>query len=156
VDAILSADLVILGPGSLYTSLVPNIVIAEIGAALRQTAGQVVLIANIVSERGEAAGLQLADHLRVLQDHAGGPFIDAVLVHEGPIDAAVLARYRAEGAVPLRWSGDSFGGVRVLRKNLIGAGPKLRHDSEATCQSLFELWSDHSTAAGLNRQVNAR
>jgi uncharacterized cofD-like protein len=156
VDAILSADLVILGPGSLYTSLVPNIVIAEIGAALRQTAGQVVLIANIVSERGEAAGLQLADHLRVLQDHAGGPFLDAVLVHEGPIDAAVLARYRAEGAVPLRWSGESFGGVRVLRKNLIGAGPKLRHDSEATCQSLFELWSDHSTAAGLHRQVNAR
>jgi uncharacterized cofD-like protein len=144
VDAILSADLVILGPGSLFTSLVPNLVIDEIGAALRQTAGQVILVANLVSERGEAAGLDLADHVRVLDEHTGGPFLDGVLVHDGALDAAILARYREEGAVPLRWPNAPESGVRILRKNLIAGGPKLRHDSEATCQGLFELWSECS------------
>jgi uncharacterized cofD-like protein len=156
VESILSADLVILGPGSLYTSLVPNLVIAEIGAALRQTPGQVVVVANLVSERGEAAGMNLADHLRILQEHVGGPFLDGALVHEGPIDAGTLARYRAEGAVPLRWSDESERGIRILRKNVIGTGPKLRHDPEATCQGLFELWSGCSADLGLHRRVDAR
>ena len=150
VEAILSAELVVIGPGSLYTSLVPNVVIADIGAALRETAALVVLVANIVSERGEAAGLNLSDHIQVLQEHAGGPFLDAALIHDGPIDAEVLARYRAEGAVPLRCSDEVEQGVRILRKNLIGGGPKLRHDPEATCRSLFELWSERSKDIGLH------
>jgi uncharacterized cofD-like protein len=147
VDAILEADLIVLGPGSLFTSLVPNLVVAEIGAALRQTAGQVVLVANLVSERGEAAGLDLADHVRVLEEHAGGPFIDALLAHDAPIDAEVLMRYRSEGAAPLRWTGQRDSGFRVLRKDLAADGLKLRHDPQATFDGLMDLWADRSRAA---------
>ncbi len=145
-EAILDAELVVLGPGSLFTSLVPNVVVREIGAALRETGALVVLVANLVSERGEAAGLDLADHIRVLEDHAGGPFLDAALVHDGPIDSDVAARYRQEGAAPLRSSGERERGVRILRRRLAADGPKLRHDPEATCRGLFELWSDHKEA----------
>jgi uncharacterized cofD-like protein len=141
VDAILSADLVILGPGSLYTSLVPNLVVSEIGTALRQTSGQVVLAANLVSERGEAAGLHLADHIHVLEDHVGGQFLDAVLVNDGPVDPEILSRYREEGALLLEWRQKSDAGLRILTKNLIAEGPKLRHDPRATCEGLLELWS---------------
>src|SRR5262249_18394559 len=95
VDAIMTADLVILGPGSLYTSLVPNLLVAEIGAALRQTSARRVLVANLVSERGEAADLRIGDHIAILEEHAGGPIFDAVLVNDGAIDEAVSARYRA-------------------------------------------------------------
>ena len=156
VDAILEAELVILGPGSLYTSLVPNLVVAEIGAALRDTAGTVVLVANLVSERGEAAGLQIADHLRVLEEHAGGPFLDAVLIHDGQIDADILERYQAEGASPLRSSSGLGDGIKILRKHLIAEGPKLRHDPEATCAGVFQLWSDCSAGDGRRQPVDAR
>jgi len=156
VDAILEADLVVLGPGSLYTSLVPNLVVAEIGSALRHTPAHVVWVANLVSERGEAAGLQLADHLRVLEEHAGGRFLDSVLLHEGPIDAGAVSRYRAEGVAPLRWPAGPAPGVRVLRMNLIAAGPKLRHDPDATREGLLNLWSGGSAGVGSRRSVEAR
>ena len=155
VEAILDAELVILGPGSLFTSLVPNLVVAEIGQALRETEGKVVLVANLVSERGEAAGLQIADHLRILEDHAGGPFLDAVLIHDGPIDADTLARYRAEGATPLQSSGGLGDELRILRTSLIAEGSKLRHDSEATCAGVFRLWSDCAVGAERRQPVDA-
>ena len=154
VDAILEADLVVLGPGSLYTSLVPNLVVAEIGSALRHTPAHVAWVANLVSERGEAAGLQLSDHLRVLEEHAGGSFLDSILVHDGPIDSSALSRYRAEGTAPLRWSGPTPRGVTLLKKSLIAMGPKLRHDPEATCQGLLALWSGRARAAGSHRSAD--
>ena len=151
VEAIQEADLVVLGPGSLYTSLVPNLVVAEIGSALRHTRGHVALVANLVSERGEAMGLQLADHVRVLEEHAGGKFLDSILVHDGPIDAAAVSRYRAEGVAPLQWTDGAVPGVQVLRKNLLAAGPKLRHDPEATCEGLLDLWSVWSARGASER-----
>lgn len=156
VDAILNADLVILGPGSVYTSLVPNLVVEEIGSALRRTSGHVLLVANLVSEHGESAGLQIADHIRILEEHAGGPFVDAVLVHAGPIEASVLARYEAEGAAPLRWSTGFGDGIPNLLRNLTSVGPKLRHDPQATCEGLLELWSACSARSELQQPVDAR
>ena len=141
VEAIMSADLVVLGPGSLYTSLVPNLLVPEIGAALRKTAARRVLVANLVSERGEAADLGIREHIEILEEHAGGAIFDAVLVNDGVIDEAVSARYRAEGPTPLSWEDTLQHPVRVLRKDLIAEGVKLRHDPDATCDGLFELWS---------------
>ncbi len=140
VDAVTRADLVVLGPGSLYTSIVPNLVVREVGEALRRTGASVILVANLVSERGEAAGLGLPDHLDVIHEHAGGEFVDAAVVHEGPIDAATLDRYRAEGAHPLVWPERGPRGVRVVRRNLLAAGPKLRHDPIETAAAVIDAW----------------
>jgi len=94
VEAILDADLVVLGPGSLYTSIVPNLVVEEVGEALRKTRAPVILVANLVTEKGESAGLSLADHLAVIEEHAGGRIVDAVVVHEG---ASTRRRWPATG-----------------------------------------------------------
>ncbi|HKQ60614.1 MAG TPA: uridine diphosphate-N-acetylglucosamine-binding protein YvcK, partial [Candidatus Polarisedimenticolaceae bacterium] len=153
IEAIVDADLIVLGPGSLYTSLVPNLVVEAIGEALRETAAPLVLVANIVSERGEAAGLDLRDHIRVIEEHAGGPLVDAVLVHEGPIDALTLDRYREEGAVPLAWPETGGMPQRVLRRNLLAAGPKLRHDPVATAEGVRAAWVDLTSGARAGWQV---
>ena len=141
LEAIQEADLVVLGPGSLYTSLVPNLVVQGVGKALAATRGVVVLVANLVTERGEAAGLDLADHLAVVERHAGQPVVDAVLAHEGEIDEATLLRYEEEGTSPLTWGERGYGNVRVFRKNLLAPGPKLRHDPRATAEGLIEAWA---------------
>jgi len=103
-----------------------------------------VLVANLVSERGECAGLDLADHLRLVEEHAGGPVVDAVLVHDGAVDAGTLDRYRAEGATPLAWTGPDPLRPRVLRRGLRADGKKLRHDPGATAQGLIEAWREIS------------
>lgn len=150
VEAILAADLVVIGPGSLYTSVVPTLILEAVGDALRRTRAARVLVGNLVSERGEASGLDLRDHLGVIRRHAGGSVVDAMLVHDDPIDRATLERYRSEGASPLDWAAGSLDEVRVLRAHLLGEGPKLRHDPDRTAQALVRVWHEVRESVKVN------
>lgn len=81
VEAIMNADMVVLGPGSLYTSILPNLMIEEIGEALCQTDAEVVYICNIMTQLGETEGFTDAEHVKVLHEHLGDHFVDTVLVN---------------------------------------------------------------------------
>ena len=142
VETIASADLVVIGPGSLFTSVLPNLALDEVSRALRQTEAIRVLVANLVCDCGEASGLELHDHLQVIHRHAGERIVDAMLVHEGPIDVETLDRYRAEGAMPLGTRESSIDGVRVVRRNLLAPGRMLRHDPAATAAGLVAAWKE--------------
>ncbi|HXV75021.1 MAG TPA: uridine diphosphate-N-acetylglucosamine-binding protein YvcK [Candidatus Polarisedimenticolaceae bacterium] len=144
VEAIVQADLVVIGPGSLFTSVLPTLVLDDVARALRDTRAVRVLVGNLVSERGEAAGLTLDDHVRIIEAHAGGAVVDAILVHHGSIDDATLARYQAEGASPLVLQDGGPAGPRVIRRNLLAEGVKLRHDPAATAAGLLLAWHELS------------
>ena len=81
VNTILESDMIVLGPGSLFTSILPNIVIEEIGKALLETKAEVAYVCNIMTQRGETEHFTDSDHVEVLQRHLGRPFIDTVLVN---------------------------------------------------------------------------
>lgn len=81
VSAIMEADMIVLGPGSLFTSILPNLVIPEIAQALVETKAEVVYVCNIMTQRGETEHFTDADHVRVLNRHLQKPFIDTVLVN---------------------------------------------------------------------------
>ena len=81
VEAIEQADLIVLGPGSLYSSILPNLMIEEIGQAIKRTQAEVVYICNIMTQLGETEQFSDADHVRVLHEHLGQAFIDTVLVN---------------------------------------------------------------------------
>ena len=85
VEAILNADLVVLGPGSLYTSILPNLLVEEIGEAIGRTTAEVVYICNIMTQLGETENFTDADHVNVLHEHLKRPFIDTVLVNIGEV-----------------------------------------------------------------------
>lgn len=150
VEAIQAADLVVIGPGSLFTSVLPNLVLADVARAVRETRAVRVLVGNLVSEPGEREELGLADHLRLVERHAGGAVVDALLVHEGTIDNRTLARYKEEGAKPLGL-GDNVRGLHVVRRNLLAEGPKLRHDPRATAEGLLVAWRKAVRAQGVTR-----
>jgi len=150
VDAILAADLVVIGPGSLFTSVLPNLVLADVARAVRETRAARVLVANLVSERG-AATAELEQHVRLVEAHAGGAVVDALLVHEGSIDDGTLRRYREEGAAPLEFHADEVRDVRVFRRNLLAEGRKLRHDPRATAEGLLAAWRELSRTQGVTR-----
>ncbi|MGT2845999.1 YvcK family protein [Streptococcus massiliensis] len=81
VQTIMESDMVVLGPGSLFTSILPNLVIEEIGQALLETEAEVAYVCNIMTQRGETEHFSDSDHVAVLQSHLGRPFIDTVLVN---------------------------------------------------------------------------
>jgi 2-phospho-L-lactate transferase/gluconeogenesis factor (CofD/UPF0052 family) len=100
----------------------------------------VVLVANLVSEPEETHELDAAAHLRLIEQHAGGSFLDAVLVHQGAIESRLLERYEAEDSHPLPWPDVVESSVGVHRRDLVGPGPKIRHDPLATSEALIEVW----------------
>lgn len=84
--AIMQADAVVLGPGSLFTSILPNLMIPNLGEAVRETKAEVIYICNIMTQRGETDHFSDADHVRVINRHLGGHFIDTALVNGAKID----------------------------------------------------------------------
>ena len=102
VEAIATAEVVVLGPGSLYTSLLPNLLVPGLARALAASEATVVLVANLRQQPGETEGMDLVDHLEALHTHAPGVRVDVLLAHEGPAP-------RGEGA-PLTVDRDRLAG----------------------------------------------
>ncbi|WP_283583810.1 gluconeogenesis factor YvcK family protein [Limosilactobacillus difficilis] len=85
ISAIMNADEIVLGPGSLFTSILPNLMIKNVGEAVRKTKAEVIYVCNIMTQKGETDNFTDADHVRVLNQHIGQNFIDTVLVNIQPI-----------------------------------------------------------------------
>ena len=121
VEAILDADVVILGPGGLYTSIIPNLLVRGIADAIKQANCRTIYIANVMSQPGKTDGYSLSDHIREIKKYGGFP-VDYVLVNDREVSPAVLATYEQEGATQILFdpeesdevSAVSFGGGREL------------------------------------------
>jgi len=98
LKAIREADLIVLGPGSLYTSVLPNLLVSGLRDEIARAKAPCVYVCNIMTEPGETDNYTVADHLRVIMEHAGEDLVDAVLAAKEQIPKHVLERYWAEGA----------------------------------------------------------
>lgn len=147
VDAILSADVVLLGPGSLYTSILANLLIPGIRRAVCETGALVVLPLNLMTQPGESDGLGADDHLRAIERHAEPGLVDVVLVHDRPLPADRLAAYKALGSEPV-WgeaNGETMGPVRVERRDLLAPGELIRHDPARLAGAVLDLACGRTT-----------
>jgi uncharacterized cofD-like protein len=105
VLAILQADLILLAPGSLYTSTIASLLIAELRSAVLRTGLPVIYVANLMTEPTESAGMDLEDHVAAIQAFAGFP-LRVVLGNTTPLPGNLLRRYLKEGSTPMpRWPG---------------------------------------------------
>jgi len=140
--AIINADLVVVGPGSLYTSVLPNLLIDGVASTLSAVGGERVLVANLMTQPGETDGLSLDDHLRVLREHTGRDLFDYVLLNTTPPTAAQLARYRAEGAELLRHDRPlpSAGGAKSIEADLLDtSSDHVRHDADKLAAAILAI-----------------
>ncbi|MBA2175630.1 YvcK family protein [Halobacillus locisalis] len=142
VHAIKSADLIIISPGSLYTSILPNIIIPEIGEALRETKADVTYICNVMTQEGETSEYTAADHLQALFDHIGNDVIQSVVVHNQPIEQKYKKAYARENAEPVIYDIDRIKsmGIKVIEEDIIDhSQPMLRHDTSKLAQLLHSM-----------------
>lgn len=139
--ALREADLIALGPGSLYTSILPNLLIPGIREAVRDSPAQVVLLLNLMTQPGETDEMSALDHLDAIERHAGEGLVNAVVVHDGPLPPRRLREYAQTGAHPVTVEEKEIEarGVQVLPRDLLAEGPLLRHDPDKLSRAVLEL-----------------
>lgn len=102
IDSIMDADIVLLGPGSLYTSIIPNLLVTDISQALKKTKAEVVYILNIMTQPGETNGYSVTDHVAAIIDHANSNIIDKIVVNSKEVDKYAKYRYKSiENSTPI-------------------------------------------------------
>jgi uncharacterized cofD-like protein len=140
LDAIAAADLIVLGPGSLFTSTLPPALVDGVTASLRSTRARIVYVVNLMTEAGETDGFDAWDHVETLERHLGR-WPDLVVVNDAPIDADRLAAYEHEGAFPVHVDAERLRSVGVvpIAAPLVGAGPHAQHDAQALARLLVGL-----------------
>jgi uncharacterized cofD-like protein len=145
VEAILAADVITLGPGSLYTSLVTNLLVKGIGDALRAAQGLRVFVCNLMTQANESVHLTASQHIERIYEHTGGPIFDYALVNAAPISEEARTRYAAEGAEQIETDIERIEalGVRCIPGNFLYAHGVLRHDYERVADVLLELGRKH-------------
>jgi uncharacterized cofD-like protein len=141
VEAIEHADLVLLGPGSLYTSILPNLLIASIRRAVAESPAPVVLLLNLMTQPGETDGMDGMAHLAALRQQAQDPLVDAVLVNSRPPSPELVRRYADLGAAPVTIDRAAFeaAGVEVIETELLADGDLVRHDSAKLARAVVDL-----------------
>lgn len=146
VQALTEADLIVLGPGSLYTSIVPNLLIPGIRAAIAASSAPTVLVANLMTQPGETDDMSLLDHLEAIWKHAGEELIDTVLLNRTPLERSVVEHYREAGATPVVSDADAIAahGVTVVEADLLASGELVRHDPERLATALLDLLAERS------------
>jgi uncharacterized cofD-like protein len=140
IEAIQQADVILMGPGSLYTSIIPNLLIPEIAHAVARSKAPRVYIANLMTQPGETTHYALGDHLRAIAHHVRGRVVDAVVANLQSVSPEVVRRYRAEGAEPVFLDRASVlkMKVRLVTGNLVEEHGVLRHNSARLARLLFD------------------
>lgn len=148
LEAIARADVITLGPGSLYTSLLPNLLVNGIPEAIRQSAAVKIYIGNIMTQPGETFGFSAADHVRAVIEHCSDFPFDYFLCNLTPISAIQKQTYLAENAAQIDIDVEEVAslGVLLVFKDLLAADhDKVRHDPKKLSQAIFELVLSHAS-----------
>jgi uncharacterized cofD-like protein len=142
IRAIEEADVIVLGPGSLYTSVLPNLLVPGVVKAIEKAKARKVYICNVMTQSGETDQYTAADHLQAIIDHCGTELVDEVIVHGSPVSAEVQARYAEEGAVPVVIDEERLQslGISVIRDHFVTElGNMLRHDAIKVSKAILRV-----------------
>jgi uncharacterized cofD-like protein len=139
--AIAAADVITLGPGSLFTSVVPNLLVEGVAAAIQRSQAARAYFVNLMSQPGETDGFLASDHIRAIYRHAGRKFLDYAVVNIRPITPAVKKRYARAEAQPVENDIDAIlkMGVKILAGSLAKRGDKARHEPLTTAAVVMKL-----------------
>ena len=149
LEAIVQADLITIGPGSLFTSLVPNLLVRGIPEAVAASRAVKVFVCNLMTEANESLGLSAADHIRVLHEHARLRVVDYAMVNRTPVPSDLKAKYAAEGGSQIEVDVaaiEKLGAKVILGDYLETAEGVARHATDRLAHDLLRLASQAAAA----------
>jgi uncharacterized cofD-like protein len=165
LDAIRDADIITIGPGSLYTSIIPNLLVDGIVEAMRASDALKVYICNIMTQPGETDNFSVADHLRVLFEYSPALFLDYVVVNSTPISPELKKKYLDDGAAQVEFDPPILAGLEGQLHSNLGVGPRVgsfqliyrdllqeehlvRHDPDKLARLLLEIHQTERLTVG--------
>jgi uncharacterized cofD-like protein len=145
LEAIAQADLITIGPGSLFTSLIPNLLVRGISEAIVASSAIKVYICNLMTQANESLDLTAADHIRALNRHAQQQLFDYAFINRTPVSAELLAKYKLEGACQITNDLDTIEklGVIPVLGDYIEEDGVARHNTTRVARDLMQLASQH-------------
>lgn len=147
VQAIQEADLILLGPGSLYTSVIPNLLVDGIVDAVCASPAMKMYICNIMTQEGETEGMTASDHVAALFRHGAPGLMDICLVNSATVDPGLIARYQAEGASPVAVDEEKINalGVELVERPLASENSDFaRHSFARLAEAVMEIYRDRA------------
>ena len=152
LEAIASADLITLGPGSLYTSLITNLLVSGIPEALAASSATRVYVCNLMTQANESLGLTASQHIEKILDHAGSQIFDYALSNTAPILPATVAQYARFGQTPIEADLERIRslGVEPITGNFVHEGEVLRHSYDFVAETILNLDRRTETSAVLS------
>jgi uncharacterized cofD-like protein len=141
LDAIARADLITFGPGSLFTSVIPNLLVSGVPKAIRQSRALKAYFVNLMTQPGETTNFSASDHVLAVYGHAGGKLLDSVVVSVSKISTALRRRYAEQNSAPIENDIRALEGMglEVIGADLVQKGRKVRHDPAAIARVAVEL-----------------
>lgn len=142
IQAIKQADLIVIGPGSLYTSILPNLLVPGIGEAVCKSKAKKVYICNLMTQAGETQDYTASDHIQAIYSHMNCSFIDCILVNNQEIPQNVQDRYKEEFAKPVVFDVGSLErlGVKIVQGQIFNfEGNSIRHDTKKVARMLYQM-----------------
>ena len=143
IDAIKNADCIIIGPGSLYTNVIPNLLVNGVAKAIKESTAIKVYISNIMTEPGQTDNYGVSDHLNAIIEHCGQGIVDYCIYDTGEIIPEFIKKYNLEGQDLVEQDIDKVKGIRFLQRNLsMISNGHIRHDPNLVATSIIELICD--------------
>ena len=143
VEAIKNADCIVIGPGSLYTNVIPNLLVNGVTKALKESTAIKVYISNIMTEPGQTDNYSVADHLNAIIEHCGNGIVDYCIYDTGEIIPEFIKKYNLEGQDLVEQDIEKVKGIKFLQRNLSMISDKhIRHDPSLVASSIIELICD--------------
>jgi len=141
LKAILEADAIVLGPGSLYTSILPNLLIREVAETIALSRAIKIYVCNVMTETGETDHFSVSDHVKALHKHTGPNFIHYVIANKEKVPLKLLKRYEAEGQEPVVVDEEAVEeeGVQLVKANLLHREDYVRHSPEKLGKTIIRL-----------------
>ncbi len=141
LDAIAEADLITIGPGSLFTSLITNLLVRGIPEALAASKATRVYVCNLMTQANESLGLTASEHLQRIEEHCGSRIFDYALINTGAISPDLLDRYALEGQAPITADLDAVSrrGIKPITDSFVHEGQLLRHDYDHVGDAVLQL-----------------
>lgn len=141
LDAIRNAEAIVLGPGSLYTSVIPNLLVEGIGDAICRSKAVKIYICNVMTQPGETDGYTASMHVKAIMDHAGRNAVDYVIVNSTPVPENLKRKYAETGAYPVVVDDDALNqlGVGIIKADLITSKDAIHHDPKKLCDSVMRV-----------------
>jgi len=142
LEAIAAADIITLGPGSLYTSLIPNLLVRDICDSVRRSPAMKVYVQNIMTQPGETDGMSVADHVEALVQHCDGQMLfSKILLNSGIPSAQLLSKYEDEHAAFVKVDRDRLSamGLEWIERDMLSEDDVIRHDPDRLAKAVYEM-----------------